>query len=100
MNHEPLKDKTVDFASTDEILWGKHYYGFPEEDVKSAAKLFQKYSEYAINTYKLKHENEKLYDKCMAYIDEHDWTNGSDKKYEIYFYFKWLFEYCFEDVIK
>ena len=100
---EPLKKKRrkIIIESEDKIpkeIIMSNFFLF--DDIKSAIEFYQKYSKYGAEPYTLRNDNEELYDKWLRYRHKHDWTNGSNRVYETYYYMKWLFNYCFQDVIQ
>ena len=92
---EPLREKKHSFVHYNkykltapgkkEKIGEENIYGFKIEDVKSAVDFYKKYAE----------------DKGFLYLnDEHpEIMKQFDENLDITAYRKWLFDYCFGDVI-
>ena len=61
---------------------------------------FKELSKFGAEPWKLRYDHEELYDRWKAYDHKHNWTNGSNRAYDIHYYYQWLFDYCFGDVIE
>jgi len=92
MNVEPLKNKIIEMEYTLKEDNSVHKINiFYEDDVKLAVKFYKKY-----------YNNIDLFikdypDVARQHFEDMD---SHDRLYNVHTYNKWLFEYCFQDVIK
>jgi hypothetical protein len=60
--------------------------------------FYKQYSKYGIEPWRLRSDNEELYHESQSYDYKNNWTNGSCRVHDTYYFLKWLFEYCFGDL--
>ena len=104
---EPLIGKRKDYSriKTDydeyvEFSYNKYGFLFDDYDVKSAVKFYQRYGIGDVvdpwNT--LKNECEDIYNEFLKWVKKEKVRIGSTVW--VFYYRKWLYNYCFKDVIE
>ena len=63
--------------------------------LKERFDFYKKYSKYGVEPFRLRNDNVELYNKAQSYDFKNNWTNGSSRVHNTYYFMQFLFEYCF-----
>lgn len=63
-------------------------------------EFYKKWSKFGAEPWRLRNENEELYDKWKSYDHKHNFTNGSSRVYDTHYFYQWLFDYCFSNILE
>ena len=66
--------------------------------IEERIKFYKKYLGYGVEPWKLRDKDYKLYYEYSCYDHKYNWTNGSSREHDVYYFMKWLFEYCSGDI--
>ena len=61
-------------------------------------EFYKKWAKFGAEPWRIRNEDEELYDKWKAYDHKNNWTTGSNGEYDVHYYHQWLFDYCFGDI--